>query len=86
MIKKLNRSILVLLAAGLLLLPLTACKQKEQGPMETLGESVDDAVDEIKDNADDLGDELEDAGEDLEDAADDLGDKLEDLGDEKPGV
>ena len=70
MTKKLNRSLLVLLAAGFLLLPLAAC-EKEQGPMEELGESLDDAVDEIKDSADDLGD-------DLEDAAEEAGDKIED--------
>lgn len=77
MVNKLNRTLLILLAAGVLLFPLAAC-EREEGPMEEMGESLDNAVDDLKDNTDDLGDNLEDAADDLGDAVEDAGEDLED--------
>ncbi len=77
MMNKLNRALLVLLAAGVLLLPLAAC-EREEGPMEEMGESLDDAVDELKGDTEDLGEHLEDAADDLGDAIEDAGEDLED--------
>ena len=53
---------LALLGAFSLSAGLTGCEEK--GPMEEMGESIDDA-------ADDAGDAMEEAADDIEDAADD---------------
>lgn len=77
MMKQLNRTLWVLLAVAVLVLPMAAC-EREEGPMEEMGETLDDAVDDAQDKVEDMGDELEDAGDEAEDALEDAGDELED--------
>jgi hypothetical protein len=50
-------------------LGLVACEEK--GPMEKMGEKMDEAGEEIKEAADDVGDEIEEAAEEVKDAVDD---------------
>ena len=73
-----------LLAAGALLsLSLLGCER--QGPAERAGESIDETVDEVRDQMDEAGDSLDDMADDaqdaVEDAADDAADSLRDARD-----
>lgn len=51
-------------------LGLVAC-QEDKGPMEKMGEKMDEAGEEIKEAADDVGDDIEEATEEVKDAVDD---------------
>jgi len=51
----------------LLSFALAACEQK--GPAEKAGESIDNAVEDIKDGGEDLGNAIEDACEDAKEGA-----------------
>lgn len=75
--KKINGYTLSLALVALFTLPLTVACDRKEGPMEELGEDIDDAVDEIKDGGDDLGDKLEDAGDEMKDGADEVKDALD---------
>lgn len=62
---------------GVLVLGLAGCEADEP---DTLGEHVDEAIDDVSDS-------VEDAADDVQDAAEDAGDKLKDAGEElKQGV
>lgn len=79
-------SFLMILALGLGAGFLVGC-EREEGPAEELGESIDDAVDELKDDGENLGDKIGDAVDELKDEGEDLGDELKDAGEElKDGV
>ncbi len=73
-----NRSTLALLLITIFVLPLAvACEQAEQGPAEELGESIDDAIDEIEAEGKDLGDQLEEAGEEMKEGVEDVKEEIE---------
>lgn len=65
----LTTTFVLLLTVALTALPLVGCAE-EQGPMEEMGEDLDEAVDDVQDA-------VEDAGDEIQDAADDVGDEIE---------
>jgi hypothetical protein len=60
----------ITMLAGLLLIGLAACTDRE-GTAEDIGERIDDAAREA-------GDRIEDAAEEVEEAAEEVGDALRD--------
>jgi hypothetical protein len=64
-----NALILALLSLGL---SMTACKKKDDGPMENAADAIGDATDS-RDN-----ENMKDAGEDVKDAAENVKDEVED--------
>ena len=61
------KNLLALFVAAILALTVVACEQK--GPAEKAGESIDNAVEDIKDGGKDLGNAIEDACEDVKEGA-----------------
>ncbi len=75
-----TRSIIPIALAATLAVFSAGCQ--EPGPAEKLGESLDDAVNEVEDAVDDLSDELEHAGDDLRNSLEDGLDEVEDAAEE----
>ena len=70
-VKKLSAAMGGLLFCAVTLMPLAACEKK--GPMEELGETIDDAVDDAKDAVEEIGDEVEDTADEIQDEVEDGG-------------
>lgn len=76
---------LVLLAFCLVLaLPLVGCAE-EQGPLEEVGEDLDEAVEDATDAVEDIGDEIEDGVDNVEDAAEEMGEEIDETVDPPGG-
>lgn len=71
---KIVKKILVLMCCGALLALFSACK--EQGPAETAGERIDEAVEQTREKIEEAGDTVkektEEVGERMEEAGEDL--------------
>ena len=67
---------LAILGVVLLGLVLWGCPEKE-GPMESMGEQMDEAMDEMGDAAEEVGDEMRDAAREAGDAVEDAVDKVD---------
>jgi hypothetical protein len=74
---RVTRSLLALLAAGALLLPLAACGDDGESSLGATDDTVDDSADTTDDTVDDSGD---DSGDSTDDSGDDSGD-VGDIGD-----
>jgi hypothetical protein len=74
---KINRSTLAFGLVALFALPFGVACDRHEGPAEELGESIDDAVDDLKDSGEDLGDKLEDAADEIKDGAEDIKDDID---------
>ncbi len=68
-------TVALLLILGLTLSLSVACHD-EEGPAEELGESLDEAIEDLKDTGDDLGDRLEDARDTLKEGVEDAKDNV----------
>ncbi len=75
--KIVNRSSITLLLIAALALPVGVSCEREEGPLEEAGESLDVMVEDLQDEGKDLGDKLEEAGESLGDKLDEARDELE---------
>lgn len=60
-----TRKLIALGCTAALVTVLSACEREADGPMEKLGESIDDTTEALADGGGDLGNALEDACEEL---------------------
>jgi outer membrane lipoprotein-sorting protein len=67
------KKILVLLISAALLSFFSACK--EQGPAETAGEKIDEAVEQTREN-------MEEAGDTMKEKTEEIGERIEEAGEE----
>jgi len=63
------------LASIALLLTLVACEQ--QGPIERVGEEVDEAIEDVRAGGETTGNKIDDAVDEVKDAAEDVREELE---------
>jgi uncharacterized protein YjbJ (UPF0337 family) len=68
-----RNSLLIPLFAALALCA-TGCEK--EGPAESAGEQIDEAMDDVKEAADDAGDHLQEAGEEVKEAAEEAKDAV----------
>jgi hypothetical protein len=61
--------------AGLMLLGLVACEK--QGPLERVGEEIDEAVEDVRAGGETTGNKIDDAIDEVADAAEDVREDLE---------
>ncbi len=66
---------LKILAASTLILGLWACEK--QGPLERVGEEVDEAVEDVRNGGETIGNKVDDAVDDVRDGIDDARRELE---------
>ena len=66
---------LKIVAASVLLLGLWACEK--QGPLERVGEEVDEAVEDVRAGGETLGNKIDDAADDVREGVEDAREELE---------
>jgi hypothetical protein len=66
---------LKIIATSTLILGLWACEK--QGPIERIGEEVDEAVEDVRNGGETVGNKLDDAADDVRDGIDDARKELE---------
>jgi hypothetical protein len=54
---------------------IAACEQ--QGPLERVGEEVDEGIEDLRNGGETLGNRIDDAADDIRDGVDDAADELE---------